>query len=69
MAGSFRGRLVSDWIAIGGMVVGACIGVFYAVDANFIMHFIIIALGLGIGQGRATKVFERNALRRALVPA
>ena len=33
------------------MVVGACIGVFYAVDANFIMRFIIIALGAAVGLG------------------
>ena len=51
MAGKFRGRPMRDWIAIGFMVVGACIGVFYAVDANFIMRFIIIALGAAVGLG------------------
>ena len=51
MAGNFRGRPMRDWIAIGFMVVGACIGVFYAVDANFIMRFIIIALGAAAGLG------------------
>ena len=59
MAGNFRGRPMRDWIAIGFMVVGACIGVFYAVDANFIMRFIIIALGAAVGLGVGLLVARR----------
>lgn len=38
-------------MAIAFMVVGASVGVFFPVEANFIMRFIIVALGAAIGLG------------------
>lgn len=45
------GRPLWEILAIAFMVVGAAIGVFLAVEQNFVLRAIIIALGAAIGLG------------------
>ena len=47
----WKERPTADKFALVGMMIGACVGVFMAVDTNFVMRFLIIAAGAAIGFG------------------
>ena len=45
----WKERSTIDKFAIVGLVIGGCIGVFFAVEADFLMRFVIIAVAAAIG--------------------
>src|SRR5688572_11346500 len=50
----WKERPTADKFAFVGLAIGGCIGVFFAVEANFVMQFLVIAVGalIGFGVGR-----------------
>jgi hypothetical protein len=61
-------RPISEILAVAFMVVGASVGVFLAVEQNFVLRIIIIALGaiagLGIGRQIGLVIERRQTTKR-----
>ncbi|MNL74126.1 hypothetical protein D3C87_1996970 [compost metagenome] len=61
-------RPISEILAVAFTVVGASVGVFLAVEQNFVLRIIIIALGaiagLGIGRQIGLVIERRQTTKR-----